>query len=172
MPADGTENTPLTTVSRATVIKSYHGIYFQQNPIPKKYHFPKTVNLLEQKRLQGMILPGLAEALQMTRSLSEPQGPCSHHFVLVRSGPISSLDSLASAAGTRSWGAVRTFLPLLALIVPLPTFPPSRIGGGGVWEVEKNVWRWDKRELVILQVRICSMVKIHLSSHFFIYITN
>lgn len=131
MPPDGTENTPLTTVSRAILIKSYHGIYFQQNPIPKKYHFPKTVNLLEQKRLQGMILPGLAEALQMTRTLSEPQGPCSHHFVLVRSGPISSLDSLASAAGTRSWGAVRTFLPLLALIVPLPTFPPSRMAGGG-----------------------------------------
>jgi len=119
------------------------------------------------------MLPGLVEAPQMIRTLSEPQGPSIHHFLLVRCSQISSLASLASAAGTRSWGAVTTFFPHLALIIPLPTFHPSRIGvGGQALGRREECVEVGYRELVILQVRMCSMVKNHLSSHFFNYITN
>ena len=50
-----------------------------------KYHFAQTVTLLEQKWLQGAIMPGLTEALQMTEALSKPQGPSFHHLVQDRS---------------------------------------------------------------------------------------
>lgn len=98
-----------------------------------KYHFPKNVSLLEQKQLQGAMMPGLVEALQITRT----QGLAIHHFLWTGPDQISPLASLASVDGTRNKVLARNFLPESDIHSPAYISPEhleeGRMNKGGMW---------------------------------------
>lgn len=82
-------------------------------------------------------MPGLAEALQMTEILSEPQGPSSHHFLLAGPDQISPVASYACVDRTGSQVALRTSFPSLTLIT-LPSSPLQQNGLGEWGEVKEE----------------------------------